>query len=114
VAGSLMHIKMELPAQTRDEDSNRMKIKVKVFSSKILQAMHNPDSITVEGNTVGQCLDDLIRQYPDIENLVLDKQHKQRKEISVYVNMESLHKIEFSRPVKGNDILVLAVMISGG
>jgi hypothetical protein len=63
---------------------------------------------------VGQCLEDLIKQYPDIDNLIFDKKQKLRRELYVFVNQESLHKVELARPVKANDTLIIAVMITGG
>jgi hypothetical protein len=91
-----------------------MKIKVNVFSAKLLHAMHDPDVILAEGGTVGECLDDLVGQYSDIENLIFDKQRRLRREVYVYINAESLHKIEMSRPVKERDILIIAVLVTGG
>jgi molybdopterin converting factor small subunit len=91
-----------------------MPIKVNIFSSKIREAMHNPDAVYASGDTVGECLDDLIKQYPDLENLIFDKQRKLRREVYVFVNAESLHKVELSRPIKASDTLIIAVMITGG
>jgi hypothetical protein len=91
-----------------------MKIKVNVFSAKLLTAMHNPEVVTAEGNRVGECLNDLVRQYPEIEKLVFDKTRQLRREVYVYVNAESLHKIEMTRPVKESDTLIIAVLVTGG
>jgi molybdopterin converting factor small subunit len=91
-----------------------MPIKVSVFSSKLLQAMHNPDVVLAQGNTVGACLDNLVEQYPDIQKLIFDKQHQLRREVYVYVNAESLHKVELTRPVKEKDFLIIAILVSGG
>lgn len=91
-----------------------MPIKVNIFSTKIREAMHNPNTVYADGGTVGECLDDLVKQYPDIENLIFDKQQKLRREVYVFVNQESLHKVELNRPVKANDTLIVAVMITGG
>lgn len=91
-----------------------MNIKVNIFSSKIREAMHNPEAVYANGNTVGECLEDLIKQYPGMQNLIFDKQRKLRRELYVFVNQESLHKVEFSRSVKQSDALIIAVMITGG
>jgi molybdopterin converting factor small subunit len=91
-----------------------MKIKVNVFSANLLRAMRNPPAVEAEGETVGQCLNDLIRQYPDVAGLILDKAGRLRREVYVYVNAESLHKAEMTRPLKPGDALILAVLVTGG
>lgn len=91
-----------------------MSIKVNIFHAKLLHAMHNPGVVTVNGKTVGECLDDLVRQYPDIETLIFDKQHQLLREVYVFINAESLHKMEMTKPVKEGDILIIALLITGG
>ena len=91
-----------------------MSIKVNIFHAKLLQAMHNPDVVTVDGKTVGECLDDLVRQYPYIETLIFDKQRQLLRQIYVFVNAESLYKMELTKPVKEGDILIIALLITGG
>jgi hypothetical protein len=91
-----------------------MRIPVKVFSSKILNALPNPEGITAEGQTVGECLDDLISRYPDIRAMIFDRPDHLRREVYVFINAESLHKVEMSRSLRPNDTLIIAVMVTGG
>jgi hypothetical protein len=91
-----------------------MPIEVNIFSARILDAMHHPSSISVNGQTVGECLADLIGQYPDIRPMIFDRADHFRREVFVYINLESLHKVELTRPVKANDRILVAVMVSGG
>jgi molybdopterin converting factor small subunit len=91
-----------------------MNTKVNIFSSKLLQAMGYPDTVMARGNTVGECLADLISQYPAIDTMIFDNQHHLRREVYVFVNAESLHKVELTRPLKEGDVLILAVLVTGG
>lgn len=91
-----------------------MKVNVKIYSAKILGAMHYPKSVFAEGNTVGECLDNLVEQYPEIEDMLFDKVRRLRRELYVYVNAESLKKVELSRILKTGDELIIAVLVTGG
>jgi molybdopterin converting factor small subunit len=91
-----------------------MRSEVRIFHAKLLQTMGNPESVSVEGKTVGECLDDLVRQYPDIEGLVFDKRHEMHHHMFVFVNSESLRKVEMARSMKEGDVLIIAALITGG
>ena len=70
--------------------------------------------VKVEGNTVGQCLDDLIRQFPQIKPWLFDKKGKLLNYIDIYVNQESSYPEELAKPVKDGDELHITMMIAGG
>lgn len=91
-----------------------MKHKVEIFHSTLLQAMGNPKNITVNGATVGECLDDLIKQYPVVEGLLFDKQHKLLRNMTIFVNAESLHRIEMTRQLMPKDFLIIVTLVAGG
>jgi hypothetical protein len=91
-----------------------LSIKVNIFYDRLRQAMHNPETITADGQTIGECLDDLVRRYPDITSLIFNKQRQLLDHVYVYVNAESLLKPELSRPVRAGDTLIIAVLLTGG
>jgi molybdopterin synthase sulfur carrier subunit len=70
--------------------------------------------VEVNGNTVGQCLDDLIRQFPQIKRWLFDKTGKLHNYVDIYVNGESAYPDELATPVKDGDELHIIVVISGG
>jgi molybdopterin converting factor small subunit len=90
-----------------------MSIKVSIFHSSIKQII-GQDAVTVSGNTVGECLADLIRQYPDVQSLIFDEQGQLLRQVFVHVNIEGAHKISLAEPVKQGDELILAVLLTGG
>jgi molybdopterin converting factor small subunit len=72
------------------------------------------DVVPVEGNTVGECLNDLIRQYPGMEKALFAKKDKLLNVVEVFVNQASAHPKELIKPVKDGDEIHLLVMLAGG
>jgi len=70
--------------------------------------------VEVEGKTVGECIQNLIRKYPDIKSSLLDKRGDLLKIVEVYVNGESAYPNELAKPVKGGDNIHLTLMLAGG
>lgn len=71
-------------------------------------------AVEVEGKTVGECVGNLIRQYPDIESSLLDKRGHLLNIIEVYVNGESAYPDELAKPIKDGDNIHLTLMLAGG
>jgi hypothetical protein len=91
-----------------------MSIKVKLFYPELQGLADGRDAIRVEGQTVGECLEDLVRQLPQAQKLIFDSRGRLLKQVYVYVNAEGLNKADFSRAVTEWDELILAVLITGG
>ena len=72
------------------------------------------DSVEVEGNSVGNCLDALIRQFPDMENALFDKKGKLLNAIEIYINLKSAYPDELVKPVKDGDDIHITLMLAGG
>ena len=72
------------------------------------------DSVEVEGNSVGNCLDDLIRQFPDMRNALFDKKGKLLNAIEIYINLKSAYPDELLKPVKDGDDIHITLMLAGG
>ncbi len=88
---------------------------VKVEMSSIFgRYTNNKLSIKVKGNTTGECLNDLVRQFPDLKRVLLDKTGKLRHGYDLYVNGESAYPIEMTRPVKDGDKINVVFVIHGG
>jgi len=43
-----------------------MSVKVNIFYPHLQQFTNNQDVVEVNGSTVGDCLDDMVRQYPSL------------------------------------------------
>jgi molybdopterin converting factor small subunit len=68
----------------------------------------------VKGNTVGQCLDDLVKQFPQIKRGLFGKDGKLLNYVDIYVNLESSYPEELAKPVKDGDELHVTLIIAGG
>jgi molybdopterin converting factor small subunit len=66
------------------------------------------------GNTVGECLKNLMETYPGMEDILFDKKGKLRNTMEIYVNQESAYPDELKKRVKDGDNIHLLFMIAGG
>jgi len=69
---------------------------------------------TVEGNTVGQCLDELVKQFPKIKPRLFDRKGKLRNYIDIYVNKESARPEGLAKPLMDGDEIHITLIIAGG
>ncbi|MBC8178346.1 MAG: ThiS family protein [Deltaproteobacteria bacterium] len=72
------------------------------------------DTVEVEGNNVGDCLEDLIRQFPDMRNALFDKKGKLLNAVEIYINQKSAYPDELVKPVKDGDDIHITLMLAGG
>lgn len=72
------------------------------------------DVVDVEGKTVGDCLDNLVKQFPAMKERLFDKKGKLLNWVEIYVNMESAFPEELAKPVKDGDEIYLTIMLAGG
>jgi molybdopterin converting factor small subunit len=71
--------------------------------------------LRIEGETVGECLNDLFRQYPEAKEWLLDTQGI--LQVMVYINGEEnivYHREDFSRKLNPGDELQIVPVITGG
>jgi molybdopterin converting factor small subunit len=88
---------------------------VKVNISSALSEYTNSQSVAeVNGSTVAECLEHLIKQLPDIKQWLFDENGKLRSYVDIYVNKESAYPEELTKPVKEGDELHIMFLISGG
>lgn len=70
--------------------------------------------VDVNGRTVGDCLNDLVRQFPQLKVRLLRKNGKLLKNLDVYINGESAYPEELAKPVNDGDELHIINAIVGG
>lgn len=70
--------------------------------------------VEVEGNTVGECLNHLIQQFPGMEKALFAKKDRLLNIVEVYINHASAHPNELVKPVREGDEIHLVVMLAGG
>ena len=70
--------------------------------------------IPLEGGTVGECLNQLIKQFPGMEKALFAKKDQLLRNVEIYLNRESAYPNELLKPVKDGDEIHLIVMLTGG
>ena len=68
----------------------------------------------VEGRTVGECLNQLIKKFPGMEKALFAKKDKLLNVVEVFVNHTSAYPNELVKPLKDGDEIHLVVMLAGG
>jgi len=72
------------------------------------------NQVETSGNTIGECLDDLTRQFPAIKKRLFDKKGALLNFIEIYQNLESAFPNELKKPTHDGDEINIIVMLSGG
>jgi molybdopterin converting factor small subunit len=90
-----------------------MSVKVHIHTTH-RQFTDGLEVVDVEGNTVGDCLNHLIKQYPGMENALFAKKDKLRNNVEIYLNNASAYPNELVKPVKDGDVIHLVTMLTGG
>jgi molybdopterin converting factor small subunit len=90
-----------------------MAVKVHVHPAH-LQFTNGLEVIAVEGNRVGECLNQLVRQFPGMDKALFAKKDKLLNTVEVYVNHATAYPDELAKPVHDGDEIDLLVMLSGG
>ena len=80
-----------------------------------LQHLTNGQAVVkVKGNTVGQCLDNLVRQFPKIKPWLFYKKDRLRNYVDIYINQKSAYPEELSKAVRDGDELNIMFLVIGG
>jgi molybdopterin converting factor small subunit len=70
--------------------------------------------VAVEGRTVGECLSQLVRQFPGMEKALFAKKDKLQNNVEIFVNDATAYPNELVKPVQDGDEIHLVVMLTGG
>jgi molybdopterin converting factor small subunit len=90
-------------------------VSIKVNIHQNLRHLTNDlSTVEVSGTTVGECLNDLVGQFPSLRKYVFDKKNRLLNYVDVYVNLESSFPEELAKPVKDGDELDITLIIAGG
>jgi molybdopterin converting factor small subunit len=90
-----------------------MSVKIHIHTTH-RQITNGLEVVEVEGKTVGECLNQLIRQFPGMEKALFAKKDKLLNNVEVYLNNASAYPNELLKPVKDKDEIHLLVMLTGG
>ena len=90
-----------------------MPVKIHIHATH-RQFTNGLEMVAVEGNTVGECLNQLIKQFPGMEKALFAKKDKLLNIVEVYINHGSAYPNELVKPVKDGDEIHLIIMLAGG
>lgn len=91
-----------------------MSVKIKIPES-LQQKTGGKSIIDVVGDTIGECLEKLIRRYPGLKGEIVDAQGILLLKWAILVKgRNSKSSEELLDPVKRGDVIVLIPMIAGG
>jgi molybdopterin converting factor small subunit len=74
----------------------------------------NKLNIDVQGKTIKECLNDLVRQFPDLKKVLLNQEGNLQNTYEYYVNGESSFPRDMNKPLKDGDKLNVVYVIHGG
>ncbi len=74
----------------------------------------NVKHVSVNGATVGECLEALIEKYPELKPSIFPRGCKVNKKLSIYVNGENAHPQGLKKAVKDEDKLYIMDILVGG
>ena len=75
---------------------------------------NNIDVVEVNGSTVGECLNHLIKQLPGMKKQLFSRNDNLFENIIISVNGESAYPEQLAKPVKDGDKLDIIFIIGGG
>jgi molybdopterin converting factor small subunit len=84
------------------------------ISSIFARYTDNQVNLKAEGKTVGECLRDLARQYPDFKKMIFDNNGNLLPSFDIFVNGESAYPHTMTHPVTDGDKLHIVLLIHGG
>ena len=90
-----------------------MSVKINIHT-ELQQYTNNQETVEVNGTTVGQCIDGLIKQFPKMKKGLFDKNGRLFNYIDIYVNLESSYPEELAKKVEDGDELHITIMAVGG
>ena len=70
--------------------------------------------LEVNGNTVGECIKTILKQYPAMEKKMFDKNGKLKGYVEILINGQGIGTNELAHPIKDGDTMAILVFLSGG
>ncbi len=73
------------------------------------------DEVTASGNTVGELISDLEKNYPGIRTRICDDSGKVRRFVNIFANEEDIRFLSnLDTPIKESDEISIVPAIAGG
>lgn len=90
-------------------------LNIRVNIPQFLQSYtDNVKTAWVEGNTIGECIKALVRQFPELSKELLDRNGNLHSYFTIWVNQEGTNATELTLLLKDGDELDILPVIIGG
>jgi molybdopterin converting factor small subunit len=90
-------------------------VSVEINIPPVLQALAGDvRQINVTGSTVGECLEELVKQYPRLKPRLFNRRGKLPNGINIFVNGENTYPETLARRVKEGDKVHISYIVLGG
>jgi len=90
-----------------------MSVKV-YFHGYIATSSNTLNMVEVNGDTIGQCLNNYVNLYPEIKELIFTENSKVRDTFWIMVNVGGVTQNGLDQPVRNGDELHIMQKICGG
>ena len=80
----------------------------------LMHLADNKDVHEVNGTTVRECLEDIVKRYPDLGVWLFDDEKELKNLFELFVNMQSAFPEGLEKPVTDGDEINLIIVIAGG
>lgn len=90
-----------------------MSIRVHLYS-RLPAFAGNRNLVEVEGKTVADCLNDLMRQFPELKPVLFDAQGQLWSTIFISINLNSPQSEPLTRIVNEKEELYIILIAAGG
>ncbi len=75
----------------------------------------NQDSVSTDGNSVGECIDALEEAFPGMKERLCDEAGEVRRFVNIYVNGEDVRFLQgVATPLKNGDEVSIVPAVAGG
>ncbi len=86
-----------------------------LIPTPLRQYTDNKDHVELEGQTVGQLINELVHRYKSLQRHLFNEQGKLRNFVNVYVNEEDIRYLKDQEtPVHAGDTVIIVPSIAGG
>jgi molybdopterin converting factor small subunit len=75
---------------------------------------HGQERVEVEGKNVGECLADLERKFPGMDEFIFERKGKLLQQVEIFINGKTASPNELAAPVKDGDEISILMLLSGG
>lgn len=91
-----------------------IKISIPAYMRSFTNNMEVVEVVEVNGSTVGECLNHLVKQFPGMKKQLFSKNGNLFENIIISVNGESAYPEQLAKPVKEGDELNILLIVGGG